>query len=339
MKAGPKILIVRLSALGDIVHTLPTAMLLKSALPEAEIHWLVQENFREVLEGHPAIDKLLPVPRRWKQGGFGRFVESIRELRQDHYFSALDMQGLLKSAFWVGVAKARYKLGYHFQREGSKFFSRAVVPPAEHTHVVDQYRDVAKEALRLLRDEGFFPQSPPGEKHEVEFGLSPQPEALSRAREMLREMGLPDKALAINLGAGKPSKRYPIPLFAQFIVQARQKGWSPFCLGGAWEQPLYEELRKHCPGEVPSLIGRTSLSDLIAVLSLSKAHVAGDTGSLHIAVALGVPVVALMGPTSPERTGPYGGCGVALYKGPEGLGQITPSEVVEALEKVVSSCP
>ncbi|MCL6623520.1 MAG: glycosyltransferase family 9 protein [Fimbriimonadales bacterium] len=336
MRIGPKILIVRLSALGDIIHTLPTATLLKSSLPEVEIHWLVQENFREVLEGHPAIDKLLTVPRRWKQEGFMRFLKGIRELRRHQYFSAMDMQGLLKSAFWVGIAKAKYKLGYHFQREGSKFFSRAVMPPAEHTHVVDQYRDVAREALHLLGDEGFFSKLPHGEKDEVEFGLSPQPEALRRAREMLKEMDLPHKPLAINLGAGKPRKRYPIPLFAQFIVQARQKGWSPFCVGGAWEQPLYEELRKHCPGEVPSLIGRTSLSDLIGVLSLSEAHVAGDTGSLHIAVALGVPAVALMGPTSPERTGPYGERGVALYKGPDGLGQITPSEVVEALEKVLS---
>ncbi len=336
MTQPTKILLVRLSALGDIVHTLPSAMLLKSALPEAEIHWLVQENFREVLEGHPAIDRLHTVPRDFKRGGLKRFIEGIRKVRRDQYLFALDMQGLFKSAFWVGIARAKHKLGYHYQREGARFFSRAVKPAPEHTHVVDQYLDVAREVLRSL-DPNVSCASPSPRKEG--FGLIPKPEALCRAREMLLGLGLMGKALAVNLGAGKPNKRYPIPLYAEFIREAEQKGWSPFCIGGAWEISLYEELKKCGAEKVPSLIGKTSLSDLLAILSLSDAHVAGDTGSMHIAVALGVPVVALMGPTKPERTGPYRGRSVALYKGAEGLGQITPAEILEALEKVSSPPP
>lgn len=351
MTPQAKILLVRLSALGDVVHTLPSAMLIKSVFPEAEIHWLVQESFYEILKGHPAIDVLHTIPRRfWRMRVTGQAptppivsaIYTLRNIRRHRYFAALDMQGLLKSAIWVGLSKAEYKLGYHFQREGSKFFSRAVKPAPEHAHVIDQYRDVGQELLRLMGINLEKTSSP------AEFGLRPDAEALQRARQMLEECASRGRPLAVNLGAGKLHKRYPIPLFADFVFKAHQHGWAPFCVGSIQEKVLYENLHQHLSSMkkggrssaftsspiVTTLVGRTSLTDLVALLALSEAHVAGDTGTLHIAVALGKPVVALMGPTKPERTGPYKRPESVLYKGPDGLGKITPEEILQALQRV-----
>ncbi|MCH8273888.1 MAG: glycosyltransferase family 9 protein [Armatimonadetes bacterium] len=319
-----KILLVRLSAIGDIIHTLPSAVAIRRALPDSELHWVVQENFADLLRGHRAIHELIEVPRRPSL----RDLVALRErLRAERYTTALDMQGLFKSARIVWLSGAKRKLGFHWQREFSWLFSRGVKPREEGMHVIEQYLAVADKLFHV---------KPPNDRRQtpVEFDLEPQPDALASSKAKLDALSLHGRSLAINLGAGKPEKRWPVSHYARLIPMLRDEGWAPFVIGGPGDTETYDELCAQMDVPPPSLVGRTSLAELVALLSCANAHVAGDTGSLHIAVALGKPVVAIMGPTDPARTGPFGRRDSALYQGPDGLPAIEPEEVVRKLRRV-----
>lgn len=208
------------------------------------------------------------------------------------------------------------RLGYHRQREFSWLFSRAV-DASDSAHVVEQYAAVA-EALGC-----------PGKP--VDFGLRPTPGAIRWAEAALMDLNLEGRPLAVNFGSAKPEKRWPITRWAEFLSLARQDGWAPVAIGSVQDADSYEQLKK--TGCVPpaSLIGKTTLEQLVAVLSLCDAHVGGDTGSTHLAVALGKPIACMMGPTDPKRSGPYGRLESVAYRGRSGLAEITAEEVMERL--------
>ncbi|KAA0224992.1 glycosyltransferase [Fimbriimonadia bacterium ATM] len=315
---GKKLLIIKLSSLGDIVHSMPVAMALKRHRPDLEIHWLVRDQFADLLAAHPAVDKVIQVRRK---PGLSEIFRLRRQLRSEQYDTSVDLQSLARSAVATWFSRAKLRLGYHRQQEGAWLFSKAVAPKVPGEHVIRQYGALA-EALGCPIDP-------------IEFGLSPQPEAVQRICEKLEQIGVNGPFVALNLGSGGAEKRWPVEHYARLVPMLRSAGLTPVVIGSPGEVSLYEELCKFVGEKVPSLVGQTSIAELVAVLSRCAAHVGADTGSSHIAVALGRPVVSVMGPTLPERSGPFERREFTLYKGPDGLTSISPEEVLAVLMRAL----
>ncbi len=317
MSDSKKILFIKLSSLGDIVHALPAAVAIKRTHPEWILHWMASEKFSQILENHPSIDKLIVTPHR---PSLKTLISIKKQLRSEKYDIALDMQGLFKSARFAALSGAKLKLGFHWQREGARFFSKPVKPQKTNIHVVEQYLAVAEEL-------GCEP-------YPVDFQLYPNEQCLDKAKFLFSSHNIHQNPIAVNLGSGKKEKRWAIKKFAALCNLLQKKGLTPFLIGSSSEKPFEEELNQFLPNAIPSLIGKTNLKELVAVLSLCNLHIAGDTGSLHIAVALNVPVIAIMGPTLPKRSGPYAKPNSVLWKGLSNLQQIEPEEVINLVEQL-----
>lgn len=276
-----RVLISRLSALGDVVCTLPVASAIKSTWPDSEVTWIVDKRFRGIVDACSAVDTVVERPKPGEVKALGCFD------------AALDMQGLLKSGVLVGAANAKRKLGYHWQREGSSLFSQAVLPDASSLHVVDQYVDVAR-ALGATSDQ-------------AHFNLSPRPEAVSKVEEKLRERGWSGgKLVVMNAGAGWATKRWSPERFANLADRLGEAGVHVAFLGAPSDRDTFSEVRLHGAAQAIELVGDTSIPELVALVSLAAAHVGGDTGSSHIAAALSVPAIGIYTLTKPVRSCPYG---------------------------------
>lgn len=305
-----RFLISRLSSLGDVVCSLPAASALKSGFSACHVTWVVDARFAGVVECCDAVDEVIATGI-WRP-----------ELDQG-FDAALDLQGLLKSALPVRAAKAGRKLGYHWQREGSWLFSQRVLPDKTSLHIVDQYVDVARAAG--------------GEAHHAEFALRVDPDSSTRMNDLLRELGLSGKVVALNAGAGWASKRWPGTHFAELADLLRAESVSCLLIGakGAADLEAAEEVSRHAKEPVPSALGRTSVKDLVALLDLCCAHVGGDTGSTHVMAALGRPAIGLYSITNPTRSCPYGQIDRCHYE-PSGLDAISPRAVFRSVMEALS---
>jgi lipopolysaccharide heptosyltransferase I len=296
-----RLLILKVSSMGDIVHASPVAAALKRAYPHLKIGWVAEDRHAGVLEGSPAIDRLHIIPHRLlrrqalSRAAWRAFWALVREIRAERYQVALDLQGLLKSALWGVLGGVPIRLGGHRMREGTwLLMKRLPIPDLPDRHVVVQYL----EATRWLGVEQPTP---------VEFPLVIPQEAEESAARKLAAIGATDRFLSMNPSAGREWKRWDIAKFAELSDRIEAEWHIPVVfVGGPGDKPLEERLRalKRCP--LRSLIGQTSLKEVMAVVRCSTVHVCGDTGTAHIAAAFGVPCVALYGPTRPERTGPFG---------------------------------
>lgn len=320
---GPQFLISRLSSLGDVACTLPVAGTLKAAFPDAEIVWVADPRFAGVVECCAAVDQVVVAkpglhPKTWPQ------IEGEFE-------AALDMQGLLKSAIPVARAKAKRKLGYHWQREGAWLFSNPVIPDASSFHIVDQYVDVARAAVSELS----APSSPldPASTH---FDLRPKDEDLASVRSKLAEAGVSGRFIAMNAGAGWATKRWPATSFAETIDVIAKIGVQTVLLGGkaAADREAADAVVLASKEKPADLLGKTNVRELVALLSLADAHLGGDTGSTHLMAALGRPAVGLYSITRPKRSCPYGQVERCHYD-PDSLSNIAPAPVVESLREAL----
>ena len=301
-----RILISRLSALGDAVCTLPVAVALKKQFPESVITWVVDPRFAGIVECCPSVDDVVVCKPSFSLASLPRF--------DSPFDIALDMQGLSKSALVVWRAKAPLKLGYHWQREIAPFFSHAVLPDPSSLHVVDQYLDVARAA---------------GASVEVaEFGLVPKDDDRDSMRELLKSSGVTGPFVLMNAGAGWTTKRWSPAHFGVLAEMLATKGISSVLIGGraAADVESAEQVITACPVPVTNLLGQTSVRELVALVSLCNAHIGGDTGSTHIAAALGVPAIGLYSITKPARSCPYGQIHRCHYS-EIGLNDILPGDV------------
>ena len=300
------ILIVKLSAIGDVVHTLPLLEVLRKNHPGARIDWLVEEEAARIIEGHKDIDRVIVSHRKsWQRTlrRVGRRAESIREilrflreLRSREYDLVIDIQGLLKSGVLTGLSKGRRKIGFTWAREGSTLFL------SEAPYPVDQYRQHAVERYLKTADLlGCTVQSWQG-RIPVRESDREQVEAL------LRELDLTGKHLvAVNPVARWETKLWEEDKFALLADRLREElGLSVLFTGSAGDRPVIERILGRMGGKAFNLSGRTGLKALAHLYSLCAAIVSTDTGPMHIAAAMNRPVVALFGPTAPWRTGPYG---------------------------------
>lgn len=299
------ILIIKLSAVGDVVHTLPALAELRRLYPQAHITWVIEEAAADLITGHPALDQVLISGRkRWLMAfRQGRYAEACQEglaflktLRDRPYDLVIDFHGLFKSAILAGLSSGRRKLGYNSLQEGSRFFYNEKIPEDMGKHAVDRYLD-------FLRHLGAEPGPP-------EF-LIPETDAnRKRAATLLRECGIDagrDRFIAVNPVALWETKLWDQRKFAELAQRMSEELNIPVILtGSAAEKPHLDGIQQVMKNPIANLAGQTSLRDLASLYRLATLVVTTDSGPMHIAVAVGTPVVALFGPTDPARTGPYG---------------------------------
>lgn len=298
LKQAQKLLIVKLSSIGDIVHALPVAASLKRSFPHLHLGWVVEDRNLQVVQGTRCIDELIVIPhKKRKQGGLRQlwheFRPIIRDLRAKKYEIAVDLQGLFKSGIWAWLSGARVRLGAHRMREGTRYLLKRVPGRPTSIHVVDQYLDAAHWL-------GAQPEP-------VEFPLHIPEEARQEVVQLLKEMDITSPFISLNPSAGRDWKRWEITRFADLTDRIEQfMGIPTVFVGGPGDKPLHDQLLKAKQRPLRSLIGRTNLKEVMAIVELSAVHVCGDTGTAHVAAALKVPCVSIFGPTDPDRTGPYG---------------------------------
>lgn len=280
-------LICRLSSLGDVVCSLPAASALKKGDPSGEVIWVCDKRFADIPRLCSAVDQVVEWPKQSKD-----WKALQKELGEFDY--ALDLQGLAKSGFFVAGVKAKQKLGYHWQREGSWLCTQAVRPDPTSVHVVDQYVDVARAAG--------------GEADAAEFSFAPTEDLRAKAADTLKEAGWngSDPLIIMNAGAGWATKRWPAESFAHTANELHKQGIRCAFIGAQPDRHAYEEVTQAGAAHTLDLIGKTNIAELVATIDTAQAHLGGDTGSTHIAAALGKPAFGLYMLTRPERSCPYG---------------------------------
>lgn len=281
-----KFLIVRLGALGDLVHAVPAAAALRAAHPDATIDWLVDARHRDFLDLVTVVDRVIVLERPTLRG----WVDATRRLRTVGYDVALDLQGLLKSAVLARASGAPRVLGFsifHLREKTARpFYSESV--EAEGGHVI-------RKNLRLLAALGIHDE-------EVRFPLAMIDSPVVE-RVLSDASGAP--VALINPGAAWPNKRWLTPQFGEVASFLREvRGFAPVVLWGPGEEELARSVVEFSEGAA-QLAPATTLADLVALSRIASLMISGDTGPLHIAAAVGTPIVSIFGPTDASRNGPW----------------------------------
>ena len=292
------ILVVKLSAIGDVIHALPVSYAIKETYPDAHLTWVVEPPARELLEGNPYIDDILVFEKKKFKSVRG-FLQNIgpfkARLRQRQYDAALDLQGLFKSAAIAWLSQAPLRLGTCNMRELSDRVSRPIVGPHAQGHIVERYLDVAR-ALGCRVGKVMFPME-----------VSRRDQDL--AGRILQQAGAnpANPYVVLVVGGGWPNKRWPTKYFAQLADHLYSQQRIPVLVGGgAVDEGRAAEIQAQA--EIPpiNIVSRTSLKQLAHILRQAQAVVGGDTGPVHLAAGIGTPTIMLMGPTDANRNGPYG---------------------------------
>jgi lipopolysaccharide heptosyltransferase I len=292
--SSPRILIVRLTAIGDVIHGIPVLCALRAALPSAFIAWITEGTAGAILEGHPALDELIRLPRRyWKSP---RDVWSMRQrLRAMKFDITLDLQCLSKSAItaWLSGAPRRIGKSGEHGRELSQWFNNELVE-AGGTHVIEHY-------LSMLRSLGV-------ESPAVNFDLPERAADAQFAERFLRAAGLAGQRFAIlNPGAGWPSKMWPAERYGELAQHLHRKhGMRTVAAWGTEsELPLAATIVAAGDGQAVRA-PPTSMLELAALCRRADLFVGSDTGPMHLAVAVGTPTVSMHGPSRADWCGAYG---------------------------------
>jgi heptosyltransferase I len=287
-----RILIIKPSAIGDVVHALPVLNLVRRTWPDAHIAWLATPACSGLLDGHPQLDEVIRFERRrfgqgWRNpsaaAGLFRFA---RELRSRQFDLVIDLQGLFRSGWLAWQTRSAVRVGFANAREFAPvFYTHRVPVAAAEQHAVDRYLTLA-EMLGCGREP-------------VEFRFATNDADREAVSEMLNDDDTRYAVLAP--GTHWPTKRWPVEHFAALVPMLRERfGLRSVIVGG----PADRSLAAQIPAAL-DLTGATNLRQLVALLERAAVVVANDSGPMHIAAALGCPLVTPYGPTSPVRTGPY----------------------------------
>lgn len=308
-----KILFVKLSAIGDVVQTLPALEAIKKLFPESKITWVVEEAAAGILEDHPLIDRLLISRRKVWLGmlrnpftairGIGEIIRFTRELRSMRYDIAIDFQGLFKSGLLMGMAHAKRKIGFDRTRELSHLFLNERLPAYDpEKHALERYLDVARHLG--ARDPSFA------------CTLPIEREVLA-VRKRIEGMNLQDRPLvAVNPVARWSTKLWPEKNFAE-LADRMVKGKNAVVIftGSPDDRAVNNRIISLMSLTAVNWAGETTLKELAALASLTDLFITTDTGPMHLAAAAGAKVLALFGPTAPWRTGPHGPSNIVIRTG------------------------
>jgi len=301
MKTPEKILIIKPSSLGDIVHSLPFLDVIKKRFSTSEIHWIVFKGFEGLLEGHPMIDRLWVVNKdSWKKtdrarNTLGEISTFVKGLKKERFDLVIDLQGLLRSGLITAATRAPVRIGFKEAREGSGLFYTERVAGGSGIHAVDRYLKIA-EFLGCDISRVGFPLPPLKKASSFETVVSDS--ILNPSSP-----GLHKGYIVLVPGARWKTKKWSPARFGEL---ASMLPFNSVIVGGKSDAPAADEIVALSHGKAYSLAGKTDLMELMAIVKGSEFLVTNDSGPMHIAAALEVPVIAVFGPTDPARTGPYG---------------------------------
>jgi heptosyltransferase I len=300
MTHSPKILIIRLSSLGDMLHALPAAHSLRDAFPEAQIDWLVESRFAFLLGAVEGISRIIPIDTRTvrsnmlQRRSWRLLWEPLRRVRGAGYDIVIDCQGLLKTAWMSVISGAAIRIGFSRElvreRPAQWFYNRTVEKPSLPVHVASLNLLLAEKAGARLMQLTSCLKARDADVDAVTCRL---------ARAQL------SRFVVINPGGGWPTKRWSPGRYGDLAEQIQTELNLPVVVvTGPGEESMYREIAGRCHGRPPVHFDLSFL-ELIPLFERAKLVVSGDTGPLHLACAVGTPVVAIMGPTSPIRNGPW----------------------------------
>jgi len=294
------ILIIKPSALGDIIHALPTLPALRRAFPQATLTWLVRTPFAPIFECVKEVDRLLLFDRGrmaawfYKPSAFRCLGDFRKQLKNPGFDLVLDFQGLLRSAVFAKMTGCRTRIGLAEAREGARlFYTRTAQRPRHSAHILDYYF----EALNLI---GICARP-------EDYPLTAPDTAQASARQKLKAAGLDRAQYAVLVpGSAHDSKCWAAERFARTAEYLHERyGLKIAAVGSAHEKAIVARIQQHCRVPIADLCGQTSLVELVAVFQQSALVLSNDTGPGHIAAATGVPTVQVFGHTNPLRLGPY----------------------------------
>ncbi|MEW6324597.1 MAG: lipopolysaccharide heptosyltransferase II [Nitrospirota bacterium] len=286
-----RLLLIKPSSMGDVIHSLPVLDALRRQWPQTEIDWLVKPEWAPLLEGHPMLREVVRLPRAWR--GWAATVATLRRRRYD---MMIDLQGLLRSALLGRLCGAPVRVGFSNGREGSPWwYTHRIDPPPDPVHAVDRYLDVIRQLG--VRWEGV-----------PRFPLPPWPAADAWADGVwaAERMAPDDPVCVVHPAARWSTKRWPAERFARAADGAAARGWRVIVVAGAGQAGQAEAAVGLMQRRVLNLAGGTTLPQLAALLRRAAVLVTNDSGPMHLAAAVGTPVVAMFGPTDPRKVGPYG---------------------------------
>jgi lipopolysaccharide heptosyltransferase II len=290
-----KILILKPSSLGDVIQALPVLRLLKLHFPDAEIFWWIDSALAPLVESDPDLTGLVRFERkRWaRPQHWPEMFRSVRWLRAQNFDLVIDLQCLARSGAFAWLARGKFLIGLDEVREGARGFYDLAVPRKNfYTHAVDWYLSVLP------------PLGVPIHKNFIWLPERPEVSAVVNSKLKIKN----SKLILLQPGARWKNKRWPVNYFAELVRQLAEKfPAARFALLGSGEdRSLGEIISRAAPEHTLNLCGETSLPEMIEWIRLCDLMITNDTGPMHVAAALGKPLVALFGPTEPRRTGPYG---------------------------------
>ncbi|GAB4160323.1 MAG: lipopolysaccharide heptosyltransferase I [Planctomycetota bacterium] len=295
LSGARRILIIKPTSLGDIVQSLCALTAIRNAFPEAHISFLVADIFADILVGHPSIDEIVIFPRSLMKRGIAGLVKGMfsmrRSLSSGGFDAALDFQGLFRSGLCTRFTNAPIRVGFQDAREGATlFYNHRVRADRRSEHAIVRYMAMAEYC------------GAGSDMSNLEFGLHPSEEMVSKARELLR-----GSTIALVPGARWETKKWPLDNFKAVARALKARGVKLAVLGSQAERELGEAICDELGDrDCINLAGRTTLRELAACLYCCKVVLSNDSGPMHISAALGRPTVSLFGPTSPELAGPWG---------------------------------
>ena len=300
------VLIVKLSSIGDVVHALPVASALKQSFPHLRITWAVERWTAVLVEGHPAVDRVVVFPTmvKWPEH-VGRwradFCAALSALRDERYDVALDLQGLARSAMVSWLSRAPIRIARAGQREGAHLVSDAVPLPAREIHAVDEYLEVARSLGATVAP--------------AQFALPVRAEARDSVDQLLTAHGVSAARplIVISPSASVRWREWPLERWRAVVDALAERG-TVIIIGERARSAAHRGLIQGAPSAV-DLTGQTTLAEVVALIERAALLLAPDTGSAHVAVALGVPVLEVLGPTSSRRAGPYRPPALAISHG------------------------
>lgn len=306
------ILIVKLSAIGDVVHTLPAVARIRRALPGARISWVVERKAAAILKDSPVIDRLIEIDTRvWRKRPFNKATitqikEHIQRLRgsekDEPVDIAIDFQGLLKSGVVARASGAPKRIGFEsadLRESASRMFLTDQVETAHIAHVIEKNLALARAAV-LVTGNDMVEMKPGPASYEFPIEVSDQDERY--VDEAVAEAG---RFAILNPGGGWPTKLWPAERFGQVADELlTAHGIRSFITYGPGEEALAESVASSSRAGAAQTIAST-LKQFVALARRAELFVGGDTGPLHLAAACGTPIIGLYGPTSPERNGPF----------------------------------
>ncbi len=325
------ILIIKPSAMGDIVHAMPVLAALRASLPQARISWLVRKDFAPLLGCVEGLDEILLFDRKqlgqwfYKPAAFKTLRTFMRTLKKNRYDLVLDLQGLFRTALFGRMTGCSKRIGMANHRElAGLFYTHQVQRPADSMHLLDYYH-------ALLRQAGI-------EAAPVTTPLMNAPkEAVVSVREKLEQNGISKQGYFVLVpSSAHASKCWPADRFAQLAERLHQQfGLAAVVIGTEKDRAIIEAITAACSIPITNMMGKTTILELVALIQTAKAVVSNDTGPGHIAAVMHVPTVLIFGHTNPMRVGPYGRPECVAATEPDNRPRITESSDPKHLIKNV----